>query len=480
MKLPFSAESNYNYRVDSVDVLKNNSWKILAKIVNHFLAEQVPRLETLDKYSKGQNETIYDTNRRIDNTKADNRIAHNFGKLISQFVAGYTTSVPIKYVIGDTKQQEVLDDFNDKNSIATLDNELMTDVAKYGRAFDIQYKNETGEKVRLSSVFETLVIQDATIEHNPLAGVRVVSAGFQGDNNTDTTYTITLYTDHEIITFAPMKNGDTTLVEVDTQIHFYGSIPITEYTSNNSRIGWYEDVLSLIDAYDMAVSDGSNYIQDVVNSLLVISGDFKVPDKGIDELIRQIKSYGILGLQSGYGPDGKATSVSADYISPSYDSQTNENNKDRLRKDIFTLSNVPDMADENFSGNSSGVAMRYKIFGFEQSIGQTINNFKRGLQNRYKALFGLLVATSKATDQNGLTMTFTPNLPYAVSEEAQMLNDAGVPISRKTMYNQTHFTNSETEEANLKEEATVDEKDNKKPLEFDTDKVDGKDNDNEQ
>ena len=52
-----------------------------------------------------------------------------------------------------------------------------------------------------------------------------------------------------------------------------------------------------------------------------------------------------------------------------------------------------------------------------------------------------------------MLVDYTPNLPYAVSEEVTMLRiNAGVPISRKTMYDLTHFTTAETEESNLKAE----------------------------
>ncbi len=97
--------------------------------------------------------------------------------------------------------------------------------------------------------------------------------------------------------------------------------------------------------------------------------------------------------------------------------------------------------------------MRYKIFGFEQAIGQTINAFKRSIADRCELLFNLEsnLSVSKKEHSNVL-VDYTPNLPYAVSEEVTMLIDAGVPISRKTLYDLTHFTTAETEESNLKAE----------------------------
>ena len=160
--------------------------------------------------------------------------------------------------------------------------------------------------------------------------------------------------------------------------------------------------------------------------------------------------------QSGFDRNGNSTSISANYISPEFDSTASESYKERIRKDIFNISNIPDMSDQNFSGNASGIAIRYKIFGFEQAIAQTMNAFKRSLADRCELLFkheNNLNNTKR--DLPNVTIESTPNLPYAVSEELKMLTDAGVPVSRKTMYNQVHFTNAEIEEKNLEEESEL-------------------------
>ncbi|WP_349584797.1 phage portal protein [Leuconostoc citreum] len=458
---PFSTQSNINYRVENIEELENNSFSLLTKIIEHFLSNQVPRLEVLDQYAKGLNTTIYNRESRREENKADYRRAHNFGKIIAQFVAGYTTSVPVKYAIEDDKQQEQVDEFNTYNDVVSLDNELMYDVAKYGRAFELQYRTgkerQQSNNVKLSNVFETFVIYDNTIERNPIAAVRIVQVQDISGSGEEQ-YTVNLYTDSKIVTFKNITRAIGQLQVIDDTPHFYNAVPIVEYNSNRYRTGWYEDVISLIDAYDAVNSDTSNYMTDVVNSLLVISGDFQAPigkdgKSGVNQLINNVKKYGVLALQSGTDPQGNSTSIDAKYINPEFNSTASENYQQRLYKDIFMMSNVPNLSDESFSGNSSGVAMRYKIFGFEQAIAQTINSFKRSLGKRYE-LLGHITANLKGglVEFGNVKVTFTPNLPYAISEEVAMLMSAGVPLSRKTMYNQTHFTDADNEEANLEQE----------------------------
>ena len=101
---------------------------------------------------------------------------------------------------------------------------------------------------------------------------------------------------------------------------------------------------------------------DVINSLLVINGDFSTANTNVNELIKQIQRYGILGLQSGIDRNGNATSVDAKYISPEFDSAASESYKERIRKDIFNISNIPDMSDQNFAGNTTDAVSLYLFY----------------------------------------------------------------------------------------------------------------------
>ena len=60
--------------------------------------------------------------------------------------------------------------------------------------------------------------------------------------------------------------------------------------------------------------------------------------------------------------------------------------KKALKDDIHEFSKVPCLTDENFVGNSSGVAMKYKLFGLEQ-LGKTKERyFKKGTYVDYKEI----------------------------------------------------------------------------------------------
>ena len=59
---------------------------------------------------------------------------------------------------------------------------------------------------------------------------------------------------------------------------------------------------------------------------------------------------------------------------------------------MFT--NTPDMTDENFGGNQSGEAMKYKLFGPEQRTAIKEGLFRKGLRRRYK-LIGQIMSINR-------------------------------------------------------------------------------------
>ena len=58
--------------------------------------------------------------------------------------------------------------------------------------------------------------------------------------------------------------------------------------------------------------------------------------------------------------------------------------RDDLKQDIHKFSMVPDLSDESFGGNLSGVAIKYKLLGFEQHIKNKERYFTRSLRERFR------------------------------------------------------------------------------------------------
>ncbi len=431
----YSDEANMHYRYNSLDEITPSELK---KILLHFKEHQLKRLDILNKYHMGQNIGILSGKRRLTEDKADYRIAHNYAKLITTFYTAYLTGIPIGVDFEDEKVKEFINTINFDNEIDVLNMDLMTDFSRFGRAYEILYRSDVDKnKTSVSNVFCTLVIYDTSVEMKPLCALRFPTVTVDGKVGT----MLTMYTDKEIIEYGFCDLDFSELKEDTRKPHFFGEIPIIEYSHNNYRKGDYEDIITLIDAYDSAVSDTSNYMTDTNDALLAILGDVDA-DK-----IQLQKDANAIIIESGRTEDGKQTSVDAKYIHKQYDVQGTEAHKKRLINDIHKLTFTPDLTDENFAGNSSGVAMAWKTFGLKQAIVKKISVFKKGITKRYQLFANLEKKLSRDIgDVTSIKITFYPNIPESIDKEIEVFMSAGGRLSQKTLLETLSFVPNSDEE----------------------------------
>ena len=163
--------------------------------------------------------------------------------------------------------------------------------------------------------------------------------------------------------------------------------PIIEYINNDEQQGDYEQVISLIDAYNLLQSDRINDKEQLVDAILVIYGG-RLPEGAMD----QLKKEKLLCL-----PDENAK---AEWLTKNLNEADVEILKKTIKDDIHEFSFVPCITDENFAGNASGVAMGYKLLGMNLLAKEKETNFEKGIRLRLKRLFHAWSLTGKRS--NGL------------------------------------------------------------------------------
>jgi len=106
--------------------------------------------------------------------------------------------------------------------------------------------------------------------------------------------------------------------------------------------------------------------------------------------------------------------------------------KKALKDDIHEFSKVPCLTDENFVGNSSGVAMKYKLFGLEQ-LGKTKERyFKKGLRKRLKMICHVFFIMGTYIDYKEITMIMKRSLPVDDETLAKIAKETEGFISWET------------------------------------------------
>lgn len=446
------------YRRDAVEVYKYDGTARdlldniddISDFITHHLEAQRPRLQMLDDYYQGLNYNVMrSNNRRREKHLADNRVAHDFASYIADFINGYCFGHAIQVQSEKEMTQNAINSLHDLNDIDSHNRSIGLDLSIFGRAYEYIIRNQDDEvRIYKSNAKDTFVIYDTTVQQNSIAAVRYWKVSEDEDNDL---YHIDFITDQATYFFVGSKSTNLKITErKPPELHSFGKVTITEFSNNEKRRGDFEKVIPLIDLYDNAQSDTANYMSDLNDAMLLIKGKI---DLGDEDVVRLQKEANVFYLEPPeYRDDNdKVTegNVDAQYIYKQYDVNGVESYKDRISRNIHMFTNTPDMTDENFSGNQSGEAMKYKLFGLEQRTAIKEGLFRKGLRRRYK-LIGEIMSVNRELDKDNikdLVFTFTRNLPKSLTEEMQMYMNAGGEISQNTLMSLVSFIDNPQQEA---------------------------------
>ena len=197
-------------------------------------------------------------------------------------------------------------------------------------------------------------------------------------------------------------------------------MPLIPFANNCQGTGDFELVTDLVDAYNLLLSGAMDDMQSVANAFLALYGMLGTTQGDIDEANRTR----VLSLAEG----GRAEFVVKDLNHEALGQL--ENN---LRRSILQLSMTPDLSDDSFAGNTSGVALQYKLWGIEQVRAAKERSFTPGLKALLAALSGGLSTLGTPADLASGRPTFYKNLPQDQAAQAEALLSLSPILSRRTI-----------------------------------------------
>lgn len=382
----------------------------LRYIVKHVLGRQ--EMERLYRYYIGEHAIL---SRPKDKRAANNRLVCNHAKYITDCTTGYFMGSPVQYRSRSGKDISTLKSILYGCDSATQDIDLARNGSIFGRSYEMLYfTDEKKPSLRLASIDprQAFVVYDNTVEEKPLFGVYYLPQ--YSENDVTTGYRCYLCTRDETIEFlATAGFALEKIISVDS--HYFGDVPLIEYYNNGDRQGDFAQVTSLIDAYNLLQSDRVNDKEQFVDAILLIKGQI-LGDTADEEseTYRAIKEFGVMTMDDG---------GDARWLTRQFDESSVELLRKSLENDIHKFSGVPCMSDINFSGNSSGIAMRYKLLAFEQLTKIKERYFAEGLKLRLKMIANAMFAMSaEHIDTDDIELYFTHTLPENESELAQTVN----------------------------------------------------------
>lgn len=115
-----------------------------------------------------------------------------------------------------------------------------------------------------------------------------------------------------------------------------------------------------------------------------------------------------------------------------------ENMLTNINDQIHKMSNCPDFNDEKLMAQS-GIAMKYKLIGFNNVSSSIIANMTKALQKRIELICEIINLTGDTALWRDINIIFTTNLPENTLETAQMVNQLRGLVSDETLLSQISF-----------------------------------------
>ena len=185
------------------------------------------------------------------------------GPLIN-LINGFFIGNPVKIVAEEdavSDYVEHLDKYNDQDDNNA---ELSKLGSMFGKGYEMYFTDEEAEQcITYMTPEECFMVYDDSVVAAPLFFVR----RFTGRDNTEfgCIYDRANYRNFKI-------TGGAQWIDEDWQPHNYKDVPATEFMQNEERQGLFEPVMSMVNAYNKAISEKANDVDYYADAYLKILG----------------------------------------------------------------------------------------------------------------------------------------------------------------------------------------------------------------
>lgn len=357
----------------------------------------------------------------------------NYARYIVKTNVGYLMGNPVSYSASEGVDITKILEKYDAQVIGNLDVELETDSSIFGHAFERIYLNDNKEPESVAiDPRNVILVHDDSVKHRKMFAIiytnKILSTGKISRSDFDVTIL-----DGKRILEGELTNGNLRIIEA--QRHLFGEVPVVEYPNSSDRIGDFETVTNLIDARNILQSDRVLDRERLVDAILALYGTTLTPDQQ-----KQIKTDRIVA--------NVPVDAKIEYVVKNINEADASVLLKSITDDIHKVSMTPDMSDENFAGQASGVALSYKLLAFEQHAKDKERYFEKGLLERFGIyntfLHSIAGGSASVKDVDVLFKRALPKNDYETSQMVNNLLDTGL-IDRETLAGQFSFVRNPKE-----------------------------------
>lgn len=400
-----------------IDKDKEITPELVGKIVSRWRMEEYPRLQRYFDYYAGNQAILRKS--YSDPSKPCNRIVTNYCDNIVNNYTGYLTGLPVTYK-SQADMAEVQDVLN-YNDVRSKDGELLRMALVYGKAFELHYMDEDGmERFEVLDTRTGIAVYDNTIERGLLYFIRFYPEDTLEDNPD---VLVDVYTGSHIRRYR-CADGRGSFTWIEDVPHYFGQAPVTVFSLNADEIPIFYKVMGLQDAYNTLLSGEVDDFEAFCDAYLVLQGA-----DADEEDVARMKEQRVLVI-----PEG----ATAEYLTKSISDTQIQNILQNLNDTIHKLANSPDFSQESF-GVSSGIALRFRLLGFENAAGAIAANMVKALQKRIELICAIVNIKGTEALWRDMEIVIDRNIPVNDVETANMVNTLRGLVSDKTLLSQIPF-----------------------------------------
>ena len=342
--------------------------------------------------------------------------------------------------IEDTAVQDFLD-------YLVIDNDMADTIIEWGKEAMIKglshllvYQNEESKtKVMKVSPEDMILVYKNSSTKELQYAIRLYD--IDTEDTDKTTHYAEVYSVGKMELFKSVDGGTSTkgkgrefasyeFVE-ETQL-IYERIPVVTMYNNEEQMSDLEKIESLVADYDKVLSDVSDEFSAFRNAYLMLK-NMIVGEDGK----KQIKDEGIIEVME---------NGDAKFITKQVQTEALENHLNRLEANIYKFSQVPNLSDESFAGNLSGVAIRFKLFGLETKCIIKERKMEKALRDFVRILsVPIRVETGHEIDIVNLKVEFTRNVPNNLTEIVDTVTKLDGKVDKETLLSLLPFIDNPSE-----------------------------------
>lgn len=261
--------------------------------------------------------------------------------------------------------------------------------------------------------------------------IRFYTADIVNDNQAE--YIVEVY-DNVKVSVYRSNSGFSSFSLLDEHPHYFNQVPITVFSLNREETSIFNQIISLQDAYNTLLSDEIDDFEAFADAYLVLKG----VTADTDDLV-EMKKNRVLIMD---------TDAEASYLTKNITDTQIQNMLENINDQIHKISKSPDFNSDKLMAQS-GIAMRYKLIGFENVSSAIEARMRKALQKRIELICSVLNLKGVEAIWRDVDIKFTRNLPANITETAQIVNSLRGLVPDVTLLSQIPFIENPQEQMEI-------------------------------